>query len=704
MRLKLQNVLICILLMLMLSATYVSAQDTPAPIRDAAIADLNTRLPGIGRPDGWQHSLENSSDRNLNCPLMGLGGALTAQVQVYVLTLFYGNTSYVYRVSADASIVVACDQQLLQPSASTTPPTLAPSTCTDAVRLKTSLVPRDRARVSASSLGVYRLADFTSTAITTLNNGTEVTILDGPDCDDRALWWFVDYGGARGYLPEYDYINNVYYLSRVVNTTPQAPGVITPQASTAFNSATCPANFQGYAQPRLYVGATGRVETGGVNNIMRQSYGRSSQPAGAEIPPGGVFTVVGGPECTGAQLNEAILWWQVNYNGVTGWTAESLNGDYFLELDPNSQTTVNVEPTPNIAFPQGTPIDPATLPTTTLPGQNRVAITLANVGQVRQVGALEALPDSIVRLDVSEMGVVAVYMSGMNILNNIVFFESLNGSNLMPADQWPLVDNSQLLALSPFGDLFATSEVTGSAFDRSVFAYSIRPLATQAEIPLPVSEIYAAAFSTDSSLLAYSHVTNPGPAGTPKFSVYNFTSKLSTELAVTGPILDAEFSQDDARLLAVEVNGKITIWDAGTLQPLGAFTAMVGASRLAISPDGNRVAVGGSGRTVQIWNISNPVQAVMERELTVSFDQVATYEIGDMAFNEDGTLLAAGGYIVPMADNVDNPVLLFDVASGNQVATLIGLEKVMGLGFSQGGSILVAHGEYDILFFGIPQP
>jgi hypothetical protein len=49
-----------------------------------------------------------------------------------------------------------------------------------------------------------------------------------------------------------------------------------------------------------------------------------------EIPGGASFTIVGGPQC-GA---EGWLWWQVNYNGTIGWTAEGDTTTYWLEPIP----------------------------------------------------------------------------------------------------------------------------------------------------------------------------------------------------------------------------------------------------------------------------------------------------------------------------------------------------------------------------------
>jgi hypothetical protein len=45
-----------------------------------------------------------------------------------------------------------------------------------------------------------------------------------------------------------------------------------------------------------------------------------------QIPGGAVFVVVSGPQCS-----SGYAWWQVNFNGVIGWTAEGQGSEYWLE-------------------------------------------------------------------------------------------------------------------------------------------------------------------------------------------------------------------------------------------------------------------------------------------------------------------------------------------------------------------------------------
>lgn len=90
------------------------------------------------------------------------------------------------------------------------------------------------------------------------------------------------------------------------------------QPPSAFN---CPDALP----PRLIVGSTARVVAGGGPNNIRSDPFTTGSIVG-EIPENAEFTVLRGPDCGGD-----IVWWEVDYNGVTGWTAEGQGQEYFTE-------------------------------------------------------------------------------------------------------------------------------------------------------------------------------------------------------------------------------------------------------------------------------------------------------------------------------------------------------------------------------------
>ncbi len=81
----------------------------------------------------------------------------------------------------------------------------------------------------------------------------------------------------------------------------------------------------GAPEPRLTVGAAARVVVGQGANNLRDAASTGGSLLGT-IPEGAMVDVLGGPECA-----NGYTWWQVVYNGMTGWTAEGEGLDYWLE-------------------------------------------------------------------------------------------------------------------------------------------------------------------------------------------------------------------------------------------------------------------------------------------------------------------------------------------------------------------------------------
>jgi hypothetical protein len=92
--------------------------------------------------------------------------------------------------------------------------------------------------------------------------------------------------------------------------------------------------------PRLTIGGRARVLPGLANNL-RASASRDSERIGS-VSGGIEFEVLAGPVCSGG-----YFWWQIRFDGLTGWTAESGDGNYWLE--PLSGASVT-EPAPGVIF------------------------------------------------------------------------------------------------------------------------------------------------------------------------------------------------------------------------------------------------------------------------------------------------------------------------------------------------------------------
>jgi hypothetical protein len=97
------------------------------------------------------------------------------------------------------------------------------------------------------------------------------------------------------------------------------PGALAPTA----------ADFICFGAPPPRLGTGGRalvVAEFGSNNLRSEP--RASADLVAVIPSGAAVAVIDGPVCDGG-----YAWWQVTYDGQTGWTVEGEGTEYWLEPD-----------------------------------------------------------------------------------------------------------------------------------------------------------------------------------------------------------------------------------------------------------------------------------------------------------------------------------------------------------------------------------
>lgn len=120
------------------------------------------------------------------------------------------------------------------------------------------------------------------------------------------------------YSSQYPSWHTPYTTERVVLGPSSLGGSGTQQPDSNIR---CP----GALPTRLVVGEVARVTYGPNGNRLRSGPGTNYQQID-RVPPGGEFEVLDGPEC-----NQSYAWWQVNYNGQVGWTAEADNSEYWLE-------------------------------------------------------------------------------------------------------------------------------------------------------------------------------------------------------------------------------------------------------------------------------------------------------------------------------------------------------------------------------------
>ena len=106
-------------------------------------------------------------------------------------------------------------------------------------------------------------------------------------------------------------------------TVEPAGGVLAGESTVPMSEAgTCP----NLLAVRISRNSIAQV-TSGASNRLRSEPSIDGSVLG-QIPGGAQISVLDGPVCDDVN---AIVWWQVDYNGQVGWTAESLEDTYFVE-------------------------------------------------------------------------------------------------------------------------------------------------------------------------------------------------------------------------------------------------------------------------------------------------------------------------------------------------------------------------------------
>lgn len=275
------------------SLTRVSG--APSPVTGPAATVTGAfRLNVRAAPDPVNGAVLTQIRRNETYPIVGRN-ADTSWWQINVNGVIgWVNARFV--TALNAQNVPVTSSTITQPTATPTPViTGAAATVTGAFRLNVRNAPS-----AATGQVLTRISRNETYPIVGRTNDTS--------------WWQINVSGIIGWV-------NARYVTAVnaqnvpvTFTAPPTPiGPLPPVVQ-------CP----GFLPSRLAAGRQGRVLPGLSNNFRDQPF-LTSNVIG-QIPGGAVFTVVAGPQCS-----SNIAWWQVNYNGVIGWTAEGQGSAYWLE-------------------------------------------------------------------------------------------------------------------------------------------------------------------------------------------------------------------------------------------------------------------------------------------------------------------------------------------------------------------------------------
>lgn len=455
---------------------------------------------------------------------------------------------------------------------------------------------------------------------------------------------------TAGYVFELTYAGTVYDYrvsadrSTVFLCSTRDANAPTPTPSTeevlAQSNPLCPlpeAGEPAFMRTRVTTGIQARVTPGAPNNLRSEPLSTASVVG--QIPPGGIFEIMAGPAC-----DDGIIWWQVNFDGVIGWTAEGQGGEFWIEplpptaLSPAPLITVDNAPqivevarlqgnfVPQLAFSP----DGGTL--ATLGALGSTGVWLYPMTALDTTPRILASDDRFIALDYSRDGsrLLLGGFDGTARLWNLAPTAPLREPLFLNSHQ----ELARSVAFNPTGTQFA---VAGSiAFtnanvnrENAILLWDIETVSIAAIFSGHADTVHEIAFSPSGTQLA--SVSDDGT-----LRIWDTASGSALQVIEVGiPLRTVTYRFDGAVLLVGDTNGTITLLDAILGTTYGTYSGHTGAiNTLAFSPDGTLFASGSDDGTIAIWDGLQP--GISIATLTAHFASVR-----DVTFSPDGIRLAS---------------------------------------------------------------
>lgn len=234
------------------------------------------------------------------------------------------------------------------------------------------------------------------------------------------------------------------------------------------------------------------------------------------------------------------------------------------------------------------------------------------------------------------------------------------------------------VAFSPDGGLLAAA-----GKERTITVWDVASGARTATLYGHVESVRGLAFSPDGGFLV--------SAGYDRQAVLwdvHRGGRISNLTGHAGALYAVAVSPDARHIAAASADGTVIVWSRARM-PLVGHTGWV--SSVAFSHNGRLLATGGVDTTARLWDVtSRTARAVMVASPTAPGPATPSTQNPSVqaVFSPDDRILATGGD--------DSTIRLWDTATGNQLALLVGhRERVTSLAFSPDGKLLASAGGHD---------
>jgi WD40 repeat protein len=200
---------------------------------------------------------------------------------------------------------------------------------------------------------------------------------------------------------------------------------------------------------------------------------------------------------------------------------------------------------------------------------------------------------------------------------------------------------------------------------------NIRRLEIDGVIPCQTNaRMKQVAVSDDGTLMAAAF-------GDTKVRLWNLEDGSEQEGIVhEAPVTRVLFSSDSKRL-ATQSGGHAHVWDVESGKLLDTFESADSDAAIALSPDGQLLAVYEDGGKAAIWNLTTKQKTTADETFPIMLAA---------AFSHDGLMLAVGTY-----DGRDRAIKVVDVASGTVLKTFLGhFDHVQSLAFAPDDTELIS--------------